>query len=338
MSCLQSLPRGTKDLTVVAILRCYPLPGRGEAPRPEPRWTPESRRTVLVARLGLGDEAAGSLPLQASDPGLTDPGDKARGPKKHLKRVAAPKHWMLDKLTGVFAPRPSTGPHKLRECLPLIIFLRNRLKYALTGDEVKKICMQRFIKIDGKVRTDITYPAGFMDVISIEKTGEHFRLVYDTKGRFAVHRITPEEAKYKLCKVRKIFVGTKGIPHLVTHDARTIRYPDPLIKVNDTVQIDLETGKITDFIKFDTGNLCMVTGGANLGRIGVITNRERHPGSFDVVHVKDANGNSFATRLSNIFVIGKGNKLWISLPRGKGIRLTIAEERDKRLAAKQSSG
>lgn len=56
---------------------------------------------------------------------------------------------------------------------------------------------------------------------------------------------------------------------------------------------------------FTTGNLCMVTGGANLGRIGVITNRERHPGSFDVVHVKDANGNSFATRLSNIFVIGK---------------------------------
>lgn len=51
--------------------------------------------------------------------------------------------------------------------------------------------------------------------------------------------------------------------------------------------------------------MCMVTGGANLGRIGVITNRERHPGSFDVVHVKDSTGNSFATRLSNIFVIGK---------------------------------
>uniref|UniRef100_A0A2K6L518 40S ribosomal protein S4 n=1 Tax=Rhinopithecus bieti TaxID=61621 RepID=A0A2K6L518_RHIBE len=262
----------------------------------------------------------------------------ARGPKKHLKRVAAPKHWMLDKLTGVFAPRPSTGPHKLRECLPLIIFLRNRLKYALTGDEVKKICMQRFIKIDGKVRVDVTYPTGFMDVISIEKTGEHFRLVYDTKGRFAVHRITVEEAKYKLCKVRKITVGIKGIPHLVTHDARTIRYPDPLIKVNDTVQIDLGTGKIINFIKFDTGNVCMVIGGANLGRVGVITNRERHPGSFDVVHVKDANGNSFATRLSNIFVIGDGNKPWISLPRGKGIRLTVAEERDKRLATKQSSG
>ena len=60
------------------------------------------------------------------------------------------------------APRPSTGPHKMRECLPLVVFLRNRLKYALTYDEVKKIVNQRLIKVDGKVRTDKTYPAGFM--------------------------------------------------------------------------------------------------------------------------------------------------------------------------------
>uniref|UniRef100_A0A8C8DAH3 40S ribosomal protein S4 n=1 Tax=Oncorhynchus tshawytscha TaxID=74940 RepID=A0A8C8DAH3_ONCTS len=173
--------------------------------------------------------------------------------------------------------------------------------------------------------------------VVIEKTGEHFRLIYDVKGRFTVHRITAEEAQYKLCKVKKNLMGTKGVPALVTHDARTIRYPDPLIKVNDTVRIDLATGKITEHIKFDTGNLCMVTGGANLGRIGIITNRERHPGSFDVVHVKDSAGNIFATRLGNIFIIGKGNKPWVSLPRGKGIRLTIAEERDKRIAAKAGS-
>merc|ERR1712116_26265 len=121
----------------------------------------------------------------------------ARGPKKHLKRLAAPKSWMLDKLGGVFAPRPSTGPHKLRESLPMVVFLRNRLKYALNNSEVTKIVMQRLIKVDGKVRTDPNYPAGFMDVI----------------------------------------------------------------------------------------------------------NRERHPGSFDVVHVKDALGHTFATRLNNIFII-----------------------------------
>jgi len=33
----------------------------------------------------------------------------ARGPKMHLKRLNAPKHWMLDKLGGVWAPRPSSN-------------------------------------------------------------------------------------------------------------------------------------------------------------------------------------------------------------------------------------
>lgn len=259
---------------------------------------------------------------------------QARGPKKHLKRLNAPKSWMLDKLGGVFAPRPSTGPHKLRESLPLIIMLRNRLKYALTGAEVKKIVKQRLIKVDGKVRTDTNYPAGFMDVVTIEKTGEFFRLLYDVKGRFILHRITPEEAKYKLCRVKRVQVGPKGVPFLTTHDARTIRYPDPLIKVNDTVKVDLATGKIDDYIKFDSGNMCMVTGGHNLGRVGIITSRERHPGSFDIVHVKDSQGHSFATRLNYIFVIGKSTKPYISLPRGKGIKLTVAEERDRRLQLK----
>ncbi|KAL7642269.1 UNVERIFIED_CONTAM: hypothetical protein RMT77_006830 [Armadillidium vulgare] len=82
----------------------------------------------------------------------------ARGPKKHLKRLCAPKSWMLDKLGGVYAPRPSTGPHKLRECLPLIILLRNKLKYALSGAEVTKITMQRLIKVDNKIRTDPIIP------------------------------------------------------------------------------------------------------------------------------------------------------------------------------------
>eukprot|EP00158_Paraphelidium_tribonemae_P000838 Partr_v1_DN23522_c0_g1_i2_m14209 putative ribosomal protein S4 len=172
------------------------------------------------------------------------------------------------------------------------------------------------------------------DVISIEKTGENFRLIYDVKGRFTIHRITAEEAAYKLCKVKKVLIGAKGIPYAVTHDGRTLRYPDPLIKANDTVKLDVATGKITDFIKFDTGNVCYITGGRNMGRIGVITHRERHHGGFDIVHVKDALEHTFATRLSNVFVMGKGNKPWISLPKQKGIKLSITEERDRRLAQK----
>lgn len=116
------------------------------------------------------------------------------------------------------------------------------------------------------------------------------------KGRFAIHRITPEEASYKLLKVRRVALGARGVPYITTHDGRTIRYPDPAIKVNDTVKFDIEQNKLTDFIHFETGNVAMITGGRNMGRAGVIVHRERHIGGFDIVHVRDVLDRTFATR------------------------------------------
>jgi len=244
---------------------------------------------------------------------------------------------MLDKLRGCFAPKPSAGPHKLRECLPLIVLLRNRLKYALTYHEVKMIVMQRLIKVDNKVRTDMFFPAGFMDVVTIDKTKENFRLLYDTKGRYTVHKIHKDEAAYKLCRIRKMFKGHNGVPYCTTHDGRTIRYPDPDVTVHDTLRVDVATGKALDYAKFEAGNVVMIRGGNNTGRVGTILHREKHPGSFEIVHVKDTVGHTFATRLQNVFVIGKGSKPWISLPKGNGIALSITEDRNLRMGKGSSS-
>lgn len=267
----------------------------------------------------------------------------ARGPKKHMKRLNAPKHWMLDKLGGTWAPRPSAGPHKLRECLPLSLILRNRLRYALTRREILQIVMRKSVRVDGKVRTDINYPAGFQDVVSLPKTSEQFRLLFDVKGRFVLHRITPEEAAYKLVRVQKLDKANKAsiganpfhtgqlsaIPYVVTHDGRTIRFADPSYRVNDTLKLDIATGRPVGHFKFEAGQLAMITRGANIGRVGSVVNIEKHPGSFDICHMKDRRGNSFATRLGNVFIIGDGSKPAISLPKAKGVKLSVIEERDQ---------
>ena len=221
-------------------------------------------------------------------------------------------------------------------------------------------------------------------------------MVTQVRGRFAVHRISGDEAKFKLCRVKEVAKGAKGIPYVNTHDGRTIRYPDPQIGQMDTIKLDLETGKVPaaphctglpgrpaavvhprarsirlqrrpcpaelavaapraamcrgasrphpsrlpaaltpracvlqmiEFVKFETGNLAMVNGGKNTGRIGVIVSRERHQGSFDIVHLKDSAGHVFATRLANVFVIGQGNRPMVSLPKRKGVKMSILEER-----------
>ena len=59
--------------------------------------------------------------------------------------------------------------------------------------------------------------------------------------------------QYKLCRVSRVQVGPKGVPFIVTHDGRTVRYPDPIVRVNDSVVLDIATGKMKDFIKFDSG-------------------------------------------------------------------------------------
>jgi small subunit ribosomal protein S4e len=238
---------------------------------------------------------------------------------------------MLDKLTGVWAPKPCPGPHKQRECLPLIVLLRNRLKYALNYKEAKQILIQRLVKVDNRIRCDHTFPAGFMDVISIEKTKENFRLLYDTKGRFVVHKISKDEAAYKLCRVKKVAKGPKGTNYCITHDGRTVRFPDPEVKAFDTIRLDLASGEIQGFAKFVHGNVCMTTGGNNIGRVGILQHREKHPGSFEIVHLVDTEGHKFATRLQNVMVIGEGDKPWVSLPKGNGIKLDIIRDRKKRM-------
>ena len=76
-----------------------------------------------------------------------------------------------------------------------------------------------------------------MDVVTIEKTNEHFRILYDIKGRFQPHRIDAKEAGFKLCKVTQKAIGKSKVPHIVTNDGRTIRFPHPDIQINDSVKV-----------------------------------------------------------------------------------------------------
>ena len=232
-----------------------------------------------------------------------------RGVYKHLKRIHAPKSWMLSKVGGIWAMKPSQGPHKLRECIPLSLLLKTKLKLALNAKEAKLIAKAREgnISIDGKVRTDHKYPVGIMDIVTINKTGANFRVNFDVKGRWRLVKISKEEAKYKLCKVTKRSMGPKKIPFITTTDGRTLRYPNPNIKEHDSIKLNLETNEIVGYYKYKIGAQVLIVGGNNIGRAGQIAKIEKHPGSYEIVYIKDTTGKEFSTRLQNIFITGDQN-------------------------------
>lgn len=132
------------------------------------------------------------------------------------------------------------------------------------------------IKIDQKTRRDYAYPLGCNDVLTIEKTGENFRLMYDVKGRFVLKAIKEDEAQFKLCKIKRREIGPNKIPYIVTDDGRTIRYPHPDIAVFDTIKINLLKNEIMEHIKFEIGNLIYCSSGNNIGRVGILVRRDVH--------------------------------------------------------------
>jgi small subunit ribosomal protein S4e len=171
-----------------------------------------------------------------------------------------------------------------------------------------------------------------MDVISLLKANVNYRILYDVKGRFGLVKISKDESKYKLCRVKERLMGPKKIPYIVTNDGRTLRFPNPDIKRNDTIKLNLDTNEIVAYYKYKIEAYVMITGGNNIGRIGIISKIEKHPGSYEIVYVKDTLGKEFSTRLGNVFVIGD-KKPEVTLLKNH-TRFSIIEEREHKTKKK----
>src|SRR3989344_6450651 len=112
----------------------------------------------------------------------------------HIKRLAAPKTWPIERKKTKWVTRPNPGSHPLERCLSLNFVLKEMLQYAKTSREVKKILNQEKISVDSKVRKDPHFPVGLLDVLTIKDTNEHFRVFLNKKGKLMLHKIKKEES------------------------------------------------------------------------------------------------------------------------------------------------
>ncbi|MEM1775020.1 MAG: 30S ribosomal protein S4e [Desulfurococcaceae archaeon] len=247
------------------------------------------------------------------------------GGSRHLKALAAPAFWPILRKKFKWSVKSSPGPHPIERCLPLLIIVRDILKYAKTSTEARKLIAEGHFKVDGKVRRNYKFPVGVMDVIEIPKTGEYYRVVPVPTKVLGLLRIPPEEASIKPCRIENKTTVKGGHIQLNLHDGRNvlIRVSDPRNPVEDqyealgTVVLSLNDNRVVDYIPAKEGVIAIVSGGKNVGRVGRIV--EIIPGALKrrkyIVTLEDKYGNRFQTSFEYIFPIGV-EKPVITLPEG----------------------
>ena len=182
----------------------------------------------------------------------------------HTKRIAVgygkEKKWLST---------PNPGAHPKAESVSLLLVVRDMLGYADNSKEARKIVREGMITVDKRVRKDLKFGVGLMDVVEIPKIKKHFRILPGKKG-LALKEIGEEESNIKLCKITGKQKIRKGAIQLATHDGGVITPDKDEYKVNDTLVISLPERKLEKGIKFEKGNLALVFKGRHTGRSGKI--------------------------------------------------------------------
>ena len=219
----------------------------------------------------------------------------------HMKRLAAPRKWAIPRKTQTWTVKPSPGPHAINDSIPLTLVVRDKLKLCDTASEARYIIGQHQIMVDGKEVTNYKFPVGFMDVISIPKINEHYRVMLDTRGKIKLIPITAEESQWKLSRIENKTTVKGGKIQLNLHDGRNILLDKNRYKVGDVLKIELTSQKILGIYSFEKGSVAMLIGGKHVGRLATIQERKvtRSPMS-NIVTFEE-----FSTSQEHVFVVGK---------------------------------
>lgn len=216
-----------------------------------------------------------------------------------MKRLTAPRSWKVKRKTTKFITKPNPGPHRIERCMPLNVMLRDVLGLAKNTKEVKYLLCNGEALVDGKVRNDVKFPVGLMDVLSIPKINKYYRMLIDRKGYLTLNEIKKEESTFKPCKItgKTVLKGSKLQVNL--SNGYNILVKKDSFKPGETLLIELPSQKVKEHFKLEKGAYVFLTGGRHIGDHGVVDKVEDR-----IVLYKSQAGEVHETSKKNVLIIG----------------------------------
>jgi len=235
-----------------------------------------------------------------------------------LKRLAAPKSYIIPRKGKKFVPSPRPGPHPKDESVPLLIIIRDYLKYASTALEAEKIIKMKKVLIDGREVAEPRFPVGLMDVISLPETNEHYRMIPIYKRGLSLVAIDEEEASFKLGMIVRKTMVDGGAIQFTLHDGRNLLFKNPsidvkTIPVGDTFKISLPKQELMAHLGLKEGNYGLVIAGSRSGIHGKIIKIDKTPKypAKPLIQLESDIG-TVSTILKYVMVVGE-NEPWLKL-------------------------
>ncbi len=206
----------------------------------------------------------------------------------HLKRINAPSTWPVERKLTTFITKPSPGPHRLKESMPLGVILREILKLGKEKREIKIILNENKVLVNNVVRKQFDFPVGILDTLAVPEISKYYKIVYSKLGRLTLQEITKEESSYKICKI----IGKKMLKKKKTqvnfYNGENLIVDKDNYKVRDSVV--LKDNKIVKHLKFEKNAVIYLTGGKHIGNKGVLVDVKKAPGfSKDIIVFKIEN-------------------------------------------------
>ena len=194
---------------------------------------------------------------------------KIAGSKK-LKRQMAPLFWGITRKDKRFVVTVRPGSHGKNVSIPSAVFLRDMLKTVNTLREAKFAIYGGKVTVDGVKRKSLHHGLGLMDVIELDGLKEVYRLVPKDGTLLQPIIIKAEEKSKKLVRVKSKVSIKHGKTQIGFHDGRSL-IDETKVSVGDTCILQVPEQKILDVIKLEKGVLGLIIRGANVGKIGSIT-------------------------------------------------------------------
>jgi small subunit ribosomal protein S4e len=234
---------------------------------------------------------------------------------KHLKRLNAPRTLNIHRKELKWTVKASPGPHPLEDSIPLGLIVRDYLELVDNLREANRIIANSEILVDGVKRKSHKFSCGFMDIISIPKMKNDYRILFNNRGKLTLVPIASKDASWKLCRIEnKTIVKGKQI-QLNLHDGNNQIVKKDEYKTGDVLKIAFKDKKINEIYKFEKGTVSMIIGGSHIGEVANIEDIEIIPSSKpNVVKVKGKT--DFSTIQDYVFPIGKAKPV-IELPEVK---------------------